>query len=194
MKRWKSRTGPPADPSSAPTVGGTPTAPDDPKGWTFGAADLGIAAGLLSVTLAICFPTALYLRKEAHAVEVQQQASLQRTRLMKAELAHLDLRRAAQAQLRRELTHYVADVEGKPMVPWSTAVGEISRRRPHGVWTTRISGNGPHFRAQVAAERPELVGVYTQSLRQSPYLDFAALPAGTVPSTHTQVVGRLTGE
>ena len=193
MKRWKSRTGPPADQSAAQAAGAL-AAPDDAKGWTFGAADLGIAAGLLSLTLSICFPAALYLRKEARAVEVQQQTSLQRSRAMKAELAHLDLRRAAQAQLRRELIHYVADVEGKPMVPWSTAVGELSRRRPHGVWTTRISGNGPHFRAQVSAERPELVGVYTQSLRQSPYLDFAALPAGTVPSTHTQVVGRLTGE
>jgi hypothetical protein len=46
----------------------------------------------------------------------------------------------------------------------------------------------------VAAERPELVTQFTQSLRESPYVDFAALPAGVAPSTQSQVVGRLRGE
>ena len=192
MKRWKSRAGVTPEPSAPDPAAAAATG--EPRGWSFGAADLGIAAGMLSLTLAVCFPSALYLRHQAHAVDQQQQQSLARTRLVKSELAHLETRRAAQTQLRRELTRYVAEVEAKPMVPWSTAVGEISRRRPHGVWTTRISGNGPHFRAQVAAERPDLVTVYTQSLRQSPYLDFAALPAGAVPSTRAQIVGRLTGE
>lgn len=149
---------------------------------------------MIVLGLSISVPVALHFRQEVRRLDQARVASMSRTRQLRMTLERGQARNAALTQFRREVNRYVADVEARPMIPWTTLVGELSRRRPKGVWTTRISGNGPHFRAQVAAERPELVTLYTQSLRQSPYVDFAALPAGTAPAAQAQVVGRLRGE
>lgn len=159
-----------------------------------GAADLPIAAGVVVFALSLSIPVALHFRQEIRTLDQTRQTSMSRTRQLRIALERGQTRNAALTQFRREVNRYVADVESRPRIPWTTFVGELSRRRPKGVWTTRISGNGPHFRAQIAAERPELVTLYTQSLRESPYVDFAALPAGTAPAAQAQVVGRLRGE
>jgi hypothetical protein len=175
--------------------------PDEPQpvsvegaSWSFGPVDAAIAAGSLTLALAVCAPVAFHFRSEARQLDRARMNSLQRTRMHRVTLERNQSRREALTQFRREVNRYVAEVEARPMVAWTTVVGELSRRRPNGLWTTRLSGNGPHFRAYVAAERPDLVSLYTQSLRQSPYVDFAALPAGAAPSTQAQVVGRLRGE
>lgn len=192
MKRWLSR-----DPQSKPL----PNPPVEPVGEVsasetgpLGAVDLAVAAGLVAVALSISVPVALHFRREVRSLDQARMSSMSRTRQLRTALERGQTRNAALTQFRREVNRYVADVESRPLIPWTTFVGELSRRRPKGVWTTRISGNGPHFRAQVAAERPELVTQYTQSLRQSPYVDFAALPAGTTAASQAQVVGRLRGE
>lgn len=151
-------------------------------------------AGTLTLALAVSAPVALHLRKEMRGLDNARMASIQRTRLLRITYERNQSRREALTQFRREVNRYVTEVEARPTVAWTTAVGELSRNRPNGLWTTRLSGNGPHFRAQIAAERPELVTLYTQSLRQSPYVDFATLPAGVTATTQTQVVGRLRGE
>lgn len=159
-----------------------------------GPADLAMAAGMIALALSMSIPAALHFRQEVRRLDQARMASMSRTRQLRMTLERGQSRNTALTQFRREVNRYVADVEARPLVPWTTLVGELSRRRPKGVWTTRISGNGPHFRAQIAAERPELVTLYTQSLRQSPYVDFAALPAGTAPAAQAQVVGRMRGE
>jgi hypothetical protein len=172
-------------PEESPAAGG---------GWTFGSADLGISAALFALSVAVCLPLALHFRAQSCAWEERTDESTVRTTALRSAIAHLDSRRAAMVQFRHELTKYVAEVEAKPIVPWTTEVAEMSRHRPRGLWTVRLSGSGPHFRARVAAERADLVTQYAQSLRQSPYMDFAALPAGAAPATHSQLVGRLVGE
>ena len=166
----------------------------DSDGWAFGTADIGITCALFAAAVAICLPLALHFRQESHDWEARAQESTERTVSVRASILHLENRRVALSQFRRELTRYVKEAENKPIVPWTTAVSEISRHRPRGLWTVRLSGNGPHFRAQVAAERADLVTEYAQSLRQSPYMDFAALPAGAAPASRSQLVGRLVGE
>ena len=165
-----------------------------PQGSWFGPADAGIAAVSVILALSVTVPVALHYRKEVQRLDRSRADSMSRTRQLRFTLDRSEARHAALTQFRREVSRYVSEVEARPMVPWTTVVGELSRRRPAGVWTTRLSGNGPHFRAQVAAERPELVTQFTQSLRESPYVDFAALPAGVAPATQSQVVGRLRGE
>jgi hypothetical protein len=164
------------------------------QGWSFGAVDAAMAAVSLTVALAACAPFAIHLRKEVRKLDSARIESMQRTRMHRLSVQRNESRREALTQFRREVNRYVAEVEARPMIPWTTVVGELSRRRPQGLWTTRLSGNGQHFRAQVATHRTELVPVYTQSLRESPYFEFATLPAGMVPANRTQVVGRVRGE
>jgi len=185
MKLWPSRK-----PQFKPLAGEETSSETSP----IGAADLAMAAGVIALALSASIPVALHFRQEVRSLDQARMTSMSRTRQLRMTLERGQSRNAALTQFRREVNRYVAEVEARPMIPWTTFVGELSRRRPKGVWTTRISGNGPHFRAQVAAERPELVTLYTQSLRQSPYVDFAALPAGTAPAAQAQVVGRLRGE
>lgn len=186
MKLWPVRK-----PKASPQV----TAEEAPSSsWSFGPVDGAIIAGTITLALAVSAPVALHLRKEMRTLDAARMSSIQRTRMHRLTLDRNESRREALTQFRREVNRYVTEVEARPAVAWTTVVGELSRRRPNGLWTTRLSGNGPHFRAQVAAERPDLVTVYTQSLRESPYVDFATLPAGVAASTQSQVVGRLRGE
>lgn len=163
-------------------------------GWTFGPADAAIAAGLLGLTVAVCMPVAMHFREQAKQFDRQREEALDRSRLVKATLEHVESRRIAHTQIRRAVDRYVAEVQARPIVPWSTVVGELSRRRPGGVWAMRLSGDGPRFRAEVATPQPALVESYAQSLRESPYVDFATLPVGAAPGQTRQVVGRMTGE
>ncbi|MCC2672900.1 MAG: hypothetical protein K0Q72_5372 [Armatimonadetes bacterium] len=197
MKHWPSRK-PDQTPAAAAeavsgAVPGTVSEVAPQAGW-FGPVDAAIAAGCVMLALTVSVPVALHFRKEARQLDHARTESMSRTRQLRSTLDRSEARHVALTQFRREVSRYVSEVEAKPMVPWTTVVGELSRRRPAGVWTTRLSGSGPHFRAQVAAERPELVTQFTQSLRESPYVDFAALPAGVAPATQSQVVGRLRGE
>ena len=162
--------------------------------WVFGPGDLAIAAGMLAVSLSICVPAALQLRAQVRNLDRQREAVVEQGRQARSTLEYAEGQRVAFAQMRREVKRYVTHVEAKPIVPWATAISELSRRRPRGVWTTRISGSGPQFRAQVVAKRPELLAAYTQQLRESPFVDYAAQPSGEAPTTVAQIVGRWTGE
>jgi hypothetical protein len=165
-----------------------------PASWTWGPADAAIAAGLAVVAMAICLPVSFHFHARSTELEKELDAARARARSIRVTLDHVESRRVDLSRLRREVNRYVAEVEARPIVAWTTVVGELSRRRPDGLWTSRVSGSGPRFRAQVSAATPELAGIYARQLRESPYVDFAALPAGEGPSVSTQVVGRLMGE
>jgi len=162
--------------------------------WTLGPIDLAIAAGLLAVTLGVAAPIAHRYHQEAMALEREAGESVARYRMLQRTLEHVQQQRGRLTQLRRAVDRYVSDVEARPIVPWTTVMGELSRRRPRGLWTTRISGEGPRFTTQVTAERPELVQQYAEQLRESPYMEFAALPTGEVQSTRARLIGRAQGE
>lgn len=162
--------------------------------WSWGPADAAIAAGGLALVVAVCLPLGYHFHSQARTLEQQVEETVSRCRTLRMTLDRVESRKTDLARLRREVNRYVADVETRPIVPWGTVVGELSRRRPEGLWTTRITGNGPQFRAQVAGYSPELVQSYAQRLRESPYIEFAALPAGEAPASGGQVVGRLMGE
>lgn len=162
--------------------------------WSFGPADMAISSGVLAAVLAVCIPWGVSLHREVRSLDAQLQESGQRSRQLRSTLNFVEGRRVTLNQFRREVDRYMAEVEARPVVPWTTVIGELSRLRPKGLWTTRLTGEGPRFTAHVAAERSDLVDRYTQTLRQSPYVDFAALPAGETASPSTQVVGRLRGE
>lgn len=163
-------------------------------GWAWGPADAVIAAGGLVLVVAACVPIGYYFHSQARTADHQIQESIGRFRALQTTLERVEARKADLSRLRREVNRYVAEVETRPIVPWSTVVAELSRRRPEGLWTTRISGNGPQFRAKVSAMAPELVNDYARQLRESPYVEFAALPVGDAPGASAQVVGRLMGE
>ena len=125
--------------------------------------------------------------------------SRQRYRGLAAAARFSEERRRAMARFRLEVDRYVQDVQSRPIVPWTTVVTEISQRRPQGVWITRVSGNGPRFRAQLAAQNPALIGDYLTRLQDSPCVDFAGRPGATMATTpgstgSTQILGRVTGE
>lgn len=162
--------------------------------WTWGPADAVIAAGGLALVVAASVPIGYHFHTQARAADHELQESIGRFRALQATLERVEGRKTDLARLRREVNRYVADVETRPIVPWSTVVAELSRRRPDGLWTTRISGNGPQFRATVSAMVPDLVNQYARQLRESPYVEFAALPVGDAPGAGAQVVGRLMGE
>lgn len=184
MKRWALNRKPANEPQAAAPA----------TGWIFGPADAAISAGLLVLTVAVCMPVALHFREQAKQFDRQREEALDRSRRVKATLEHVESRRVAHTQLRRAVDRYVAEVQSRPIVPWATVVGELSRRRPGGVWAVRLSGDGPRFRAEVATPQANLVETYAQSLRESPYVDFATLPVGAAPGQARQVVGRMTGE
>lgn len=162
--------------------------------WTWGPTDALIAAVLVALTVAVCVPLSFRLHTRARDLDRQIQASHARMAQMRATLEHVENRRDDLARLRREVNRYAADVEARPIIPWGTVIGELSVRRPGGLRTTRLSGNGAQFRAQLAAAVPELIPAYARALRESPYVDFAAMPTGEMPGHSGQVVGRLMGE
>lgn len=166
--------------------------------WSFGSSDAVLAAGSLVCALAVCVPVALHYRGQASFRDREIAAAQARCRQLLSTLEHAEGRKIALTQLRRGVERYVADVEARPIVPWTSAVRELSERRPNGLWTVRLSGNGPLFRAQVAAARADLPIAYINSLRQSSRVDYAGLPVeGTVATASAapfQVVGRLVGE
>jgi len=164
------------------------------EGWRFGLADVAIVAVLLSISVGASVPLALHYREQTRRLDAERMEVASRCRMMRGTTEHLEASRASVMQLRRAADRYIAEAEARPIVPWTTAVAELSRRRPEGVWTTRLSGNGPRFRAEFATRRPELAQQYTRNLRQSPYVEFAELPAGEMSGPRAQVVGRLMGE
>lgn len=175
----------------------TPPAAQDypsPPSWRWGPADTALSAGLLALVVAGCLPLAWHLHGEARAVDQERTDSLNRVRGLNVTLKYVQARRTALGRLRRAVDRYVADVEARPVVPWTTVVTELSAQRPAGLWATRLSGEGPRFSAEVAAERPELVTLYAERLRQSRYVEFAALPPGAPPRSRGRVVGRMMGE
>jgi hypothetical protein len=162
--------------------------------WTWRPADTLIAACLFFVAVGISLPVAAHFHLQAAGCDRERERSLAVTRSVDATIEHLEGRQADMALLRREANRYVAEVEARPIVPWTTLMTEVSTRRPAGVWLRRLSGSGPHFRAQVAALRPELPGAFALQLRESPYLEFAGLPADGLPGSSTRVVGKALGE
>jgi hypothetical protein len=168
--------------------------PSSSQVWAWGPADAAIAAGLAVLTVVICLPISFNMHARSRALERELEMARFRARAIRITLERNETRRTDLARLRREVNRYVADVEARPIVAWTTVVGEISRRRPAGLWTTRLSGSGPRFRAEISAATPGLSELYARELRDSPYVDFASLPPGEGPSTSTTVAGRLMGE
>jgi hypothetical protein len=179
-----------------------------PEGRRFTAFDVAFATGMFVVAMGMCVPTAARLHQEARALEHQRVEMADRCQQVRLLLYRVQAKQAAVRELHRAVDRYVADVEAKPIVPWSTAVGELSRRRPNGLRTLRITGNGPRFQAYVSAARPELISLYTESLQESPYVQDVSGPfsrpeepgaqpgsgpAGT-DATQMTVVGQLMGE
>lgn len=170
-------------------------------GWTWGPADVAITAGLLLATVGVCVPVAWNLHGQVQTLDRQREQSATRYRQFQTISEHLESRKSEMARMRREVNRYVADVESRPIVPWTTGISELSRRRPDGVWTVSISGSGSTFRAQVAADRPELLASYAQQLRDSPYVEYvsappapAANPAAAPTRVAAQITGRWMGE
>lgn len=164
------------------------------SGWRFTPTDGAIAACSLTVALAVSLCMALHLRAETRLVDSARAEALQRCGDLRQMLRHLELSRQALARLRRAANHYTAEVEARPIVPWTTVFNEVSRLRPRGVWAMRLTGDGPRFKVVVRAQRPDLVTAYAQQLRESPYVEFTALPAGSPAVGTGEVVGRLMGE
>jgi hypothetical protein len=154
-------------------------------------ADAAIAAALLAVTLGVCIPTAVRLRSEAGRLDRQRADTRERCGQIRAAIHHLEERRAAQADIRRAVNRLISEVEVRPVVPWSTALAELSRTRPRGTWILRLEANGPRFRALLGAQHEELVGRYATQLAASPHVEYAVRPP---ESAVPQVVGRWKGE
>ncbi len=183
--RWSARRSGEA-PSAAPAA--------QSGSWSLSPVDGAIAACILAVTGCVSVQAALHFHRQVVQLDQERQAALSRMQTMRTTLKQLETHRLALAQLRRDVDRYMSDVTARPIVAWSTEMAELSRRRPKGVWTTEISGDGPRFRMQVTAATPALAQSYAQSLRESPYIDFAVLPVGESTSAHTQVSGRWTGD
>jgi hypothetical protein len=164
------------------------------RGWVFGTLDGIILAGTLTLSLTGCLLGAMHLRSQTRAVDAERALVLRRTVALRQTLRHAQARRLAVSQLRRAVNRYSADVGARPIVPWTTVMGELSRQRPQGLWTVRITGEGPRFKAQVAAGDSGLIRTYAQRLRVSPYFEYAAIPAGGSGGSAPLVEGRLTGE
>ena len=167
--------------------------------WTFGPADMAIAAGLMVLTLAACVPGALRFREEARRCDAQRVAAAERCRELQASIAEFSSRQMAAEHVRSVVERYTSDVASRRIVPWDTVVGELSRRRPEGVWTTRLSANGSRFTAEIRSRRPELVSAYLRKLSESPYVEFVQQPAPAGPAqpqavASATIVGRLVGE
>ena len=168
--------------------------PEGRSGWHFGPADAAMMAATLLLTVAVCMPVALRFRDETRRLDRTREDALDDVRRLRATLHHLEARRAARTQLRRAVDRYVADIEARPFVPWATGVREIADRRPAGAWLVQIAGDGPRFRATLAAHDLTLAGAFADSLRGSAYVDFATPPVnGDDPRTRV-VSGRLAGE
>jgi hypothetical protein len=161
---------------------------------SFSQKEMLLSAGLLVTVLALCAPAALYLRSRVGTFERESIASVDRCRRLQAAGRQVEGRKANLAQLRRSVDRYLADVDSRPIVPWATAVSELSGRRPRGLRTIRISGEGPRFVAELSGDRADLAWAYAGLLAQSPYVDFANASPGGHSSGSTQVVGRMKGE
>jgi hypothetical protein len=164
-------------------------------GWTFGPADAAIAAGTLALALGVSIPVAVRLNAASREMDQASAVSVNRSRILHATARFTETRREAVAAFRTEAKRYEEEVQSKRSVPWTAVASEFSRVRPDGVWITRFSADGPRFQVQLTAGTPELAADYLAALQQSPVVEFAALPAGAVPTGNTyQVVGRLAGE
>ncbi|MFN3649114.1 MAG: hypothetical protein ACK47B_05985 [Armatimonadota bacterium] len=163
-----------------------------PARWSFGPADAAIAAASLALVVGVSLPWAWSLRSQVRELDRQRAEADASLRSTRSTLEFLQHRRTARMQFRRAVDRYVAAIEARPGVPWSTAIGELSRRRPAGVWTTRLSGNGGRFRAEVAGSSPEALDAYAEALRQSPYVEYAAPVHGV--AAKAELAGRWMGE
>ena len=180
--------------SGASTSDASEPSPEALRGWSFGPVDAAIAVGTLALAVGLCLPMAWHFRQETQRLDRERLEGHARVRQLDTTLKRLKTRRAALARLRRAVERYTAEVEARPMVPWSAVMTELSVQRPNGLWTTRLAGDGPRFTIDVVAERPDLVTLYAERLRQSQFVDFAALPAGAAPATRSRLVGRVAGE
>ncbi len=170
-------------------------APAASRPAVLGAMDIAISGVVLGLVLGTATHVGWHYRQQANAADRTRTEITAQCRKLNATIRFVENRRQAQSQFRRTVARYVAEVESRPIIPWTTAVNELTRRRPHGVWATRMSGDGPRFRVQVTSAAPGQVGFYAQALRESPYTDYATLPPGTSPAMSSgQVVGRLMGE
>jgi hypothetical protein len=152
---------------------------------------------MLALTLAVCVPTAWQLRLQTDAADRERLEIQGRFRGERTALEHLDATRVAGMRLRRAADRYAADVQARPIVPWTTVVGELSRRRPAGLKAVRLGGDGARFRVQFPAEQAPLAMSYAQNMRQSPYVEFVddhLAQQGADSAGQVQVVGRLMGE
>lgn len=156
--------------------------------------DLILGAMSLTLALAISLPIALRYRGAATKLEHERLASLTLMGQKHKMADRLQTRRRTLNRFRRTVTRYVADVESRPIVPWTTAVSEMSRARPGGVWTTLIAGDGPRFKAIIKTHRSDLMGEYVQRLAQSPYVEYVSAPVVGDVQAQSRIFGRFSGE
>jgi DNA-binding transcriptional ArsR family regulator len=162
--------------------------------WRFGPGDMAIASAMLAVTTALSIGVALHLREGARQADRQRADSQERAAQLLAASEHTESRRAMLAHLRTRVNRYVGELQSRPILPWTTAVRELSRLKPQGLWLTRMESQGPRFRLTVRATRADLVAIYVQRLRGSACVEFVSLPPGEKPQAQAQILGRWTGE
>ncbi|MBI3909669.1 MAG: hypothetical protein HY320_01890 [Armatimonadetes bacterium] len=144
----------------------------------FGLWDVPLALATLAAAVALCWPTAAALRHRAAAKRMELQVGLARLRDLK-QLAEFQQRRQQDVmRLRRTAERLAAGIDSRPATPWPTAISEISRNRPGGVYARRIIAYGPNFKMLVSAARPDLVVEYAQRLGMSPFIRQVTPPAG----------------
>lgn len=153
--------------------------------------DAVIAPVLLAATLAICFPFAMGFRSEARKLDRDALASRARCEKIRAKIQQIEEQRAVASEQQRAATRYLAEVDSHPVTPWPTAVADLCRNRPRGLWATLLRGNGPRFQAVVQAARPDLIAAYARKLSKSPRTEFAVIPS---EGKGLQIVGRWRGE
>ena len=158
--------------------------------------DLSLGVLSFTVALAITLPFALSYRRQATELDRLRMADLSQLRQKQRLADRLETRRRTLSRFRSTVNHYVADATSRPIVPWTTAVAEVSRARPGGLWTVLIAGEGPRFKAVVKSRRSDLIATYTQRLARSPYIEYASAADAGPPAAGApiQLFGRFSGE
>lgn len=156
--------------------------------------DVCLLMGIVAFAIGGAMPLAVHFREHSRELDRELAASLTRNRQLEATLGHLQARRSNYASLRQAARHYESAIEARTSVPWMTIVRELSEKRPGGVAAVRLAGSGSRFDVEVQASRADLVPLYVDRLRQSPHVDFAALPPGAPAGSRARITGRIAGE
>ncbi len=162
-----------------------------PRPSIYGTVDIALAGLALALTLAVCIPASIGLQQQARSVEVKTEAVREEIGDLKLAVAEFHTRRQMAGAGERGAERYVAMVEARAGVPWSTAVSEISRQRPGGVWAQWMTCDGGKFKMGLAAKDPTLVKSYLARLGQSPMVEYVSRLDG---GDSVQIYGRFNAD